>query len=591
VALGDDIETVADRVRLRSENRALAGPDEDEKQNDGDRDGLPAGLLERVDELIRHAPQPKHELDHVAATPETVARRAVALHRMYALAGRRVLLVGDRDLTSLALALVDPTTEIAVADIDDDVLAYIDGQTEAHPTVHSYFADFRLGLPGPLRSWADLVVTDPPYTPGGIGLFVQRGLEGLADLAHGRVALAYGYGDQPKLGLKVQDALHDLLLVYEAVLPAFNRYVGAQAIGSASNLYLLRATSDTKRELARRTTGRRPNIYTHGRQSLEAGAGELGTADLAALHEAAAGPDGLPVVTAVGTAWPDDLDDLGNPRTSGRSGHGSSRSGERSSARNQGADATAPGDTGRVQRTTLAACLYPASPARRPPCSVTDGAIMADLRHDGGPLLVRLLLATRAPRVAVLVRNQHPDTTSAATQHALQATVGDKYALRYRRSFPTPRSAIVEATLVPTEGSTAAAPTARRFVLDRPHGKLGNVAREALITATTPTRAAPLTKNAARTAVADALPTHDLQASLLDLPRHAIDEVLGSLGAIAEQIARGSVLAEGAAGVDGLPVEGLAGPGGGLAGKVDAVGGDVVGMPGDDRQPVDHDGG
>jgi N4-bis(aminopropyl)spermidine synthase len=559
-ALGDDVETVADRVRLRPGiadvlARRLA---DDGGREDGD--APPAELLARIEQLVRHAPRPKHELDHVAATPETVARRALVLHRMYALRGRRVLLVGDRDLTSLALALVDPTIEIAVADIDDDVLAYIDQRPEAQGRIRCAFADFRLGLPPHLRSWADLAVTDPPYTPDGIALFVRRALEGLADLGHGRIALAYGYGDQPKLGLKVQDALHDLRLVHEAILPAFHRYTGAQAIGSASDLYLLRATSDTKRELARRaarTTPGRPNVYTHGRQSLEGGAGVLDGDLLAALRQAAAGPEGRPVVAAVGSAWSDEL---------------------------------------ALRPTALDACLFPPS-LPRSPCSTTDGAIMADLRHDSGSLLVRLLLAARAPRLAVLVRNQHPDITSASAQAALQTTIGPKYTLRYRRSFPTPQSAIVEAVLQPPEPPepipTATAvvdaalhppepiepttrtqppeptrpttptgpieatePTgaagdgegegarvrsaARRFALDRPHGKLGNVAREALIAATARPGSAPLTKNTARTAVAEALAAHDLDARLLDLPRHALDDALDRLATAASHLTSSS---------------------------------------------------
>jgi hypothetical protein len=482
-ALGEDVETVAGRVRWRDAREAA--PVVGIGANADEGGPLPPGLVERIDELIRLAPRPKHELDHVAATAETVARRAVVLHRTYALARRRVLLVGDRDLTSLALAIVDPTTEIAVVDIDDAVLAHIDDQPEARRAgIRCYFADLRQGLAGPVRGWADLAVTDPPYTPEGIALFVQRGLEGLSDLGTGRLALAYGYGDQPKLGLKVQDALHNLRLVYEAVLPAFNRYVGAQAIGSASNLYLLRATSDTKRDLPRRaahttnaTSSWRANLYTHGPQSLEADPDSLAPETRAALRDVAAGPDDRSV------SWISRWSDI-------------------ASAQNQ-------------------------DPER---------AAMADLRHDPGPLLVRVLLAVRAPRVAVLVRNQHPGITSAAAQHALQATVGDKYAVRFRRSFPDPQSAIVEAVLVPPVGSGAAADrpalVARRHVLDRPHGKLGNVGREALIAAS----GGVVTKNAARTAIATALADVDLQASLLDLPRHTIDHVLDALTTTADQL-------------------------------------------------------
>ena len=53
----------------------------------------------------------------------------------------------------------------------------------------------------------------------------------------GRVLLAYGFSDRtPALGLKVQQELQRLGLVFEAILPAFHRFDGAQAIGSAADL-------------------------------------------------------------------------------------------------------------------------------------------------------------------------------------------------------------------------------------------------------------------------------------------------------------------------------------------------------------------
>jgi hypothetical protein len=447
-ALGDDLVDGGGFLRLRPDvarmyaARFPAPPG----------DAMPASLVARMDELVRRAPRPKRDLDHVSATAETAARRADLLSRVYALAGRRVLLIGDHDLTALALALAEPAVELAVVDIDDDVLAYIADQPEAAGRIRCLYADLRSGLPGALREWADLAVTDPPYTPAGVGLFARRAVEGLASLDAGRLALAYGYGDQPGLGLKVQDALRDLRLVYEAVLPGFNRYVGAQAIGSASNLYLLRPTAGTRRVLGRLPATRRVNVYTHGAQALEGGPGPLPPPARAALAAAA----------GEGTA--------------------------------------------------------------------------VDLRHDTGPLLLRALVAGEGERLAVLVPNGHPDIAGAAGQVALRALVGARWELRYRRSDPGPHLAIVEATAAhPPVGDAGA--RARRHVLDRPEGRLANVGREALIASTVGRRSSPLTKNAARAVLADALAGADLDACLLDLPRGAMAAVLDALAEAARGLA------------------------------------------------------
>jgi hypothetical protein len=195
----------------------------------------PAGLLAAVRAAVEAAPRPKRELDHVSATPETVARRAEWLAEAFALSGRRVLCVGDHDLTSVALALVDPAVEVTVADMDEDVLAHVAAWPATRGRVRAVFADFRLGLPARLRRAFDLVVTDPPYTPDGIVLFARRGLEALADHGPGRLVVAYGYGDQPGLGLNGQEALAELKLVYEAVLPAFNRYAPRPSVAPATS--------------------------------------------------------------------------------------------------------------------------------------------------------------------------------------------------------------------------------------------------------------------------------------------------------------------------------------------------------------------
>lgn len=234
---------------------------------------LPAhtGLVARMDELITKAPRGRHTLDHVAATADTVVRRALLLDARFWLDGARLLCVGDHDLTSLATAMLHPGVEVTVVDLDERILAYIADQADRLGlNVRTRWADLRLGLPASAQAWADLVITDPPYTPEGVGLFVARGVEGLRDREQGRVLLAYGASERtPALALKVQHALSQLNLVNEAIYPDFNRYLGAEAIGSAADLYVLRPTTKTWPAVAARVDGYGTAIYTQGPQSVE----------------------------------------------------------------------------------------------------------------------------------------------------------------------------------------------------------------------------------------------------------------------------------------------------------------------------------
>ncbi|NUT47834.1 MAG: bis-aminopropyl spermidine synthase family protein, partial [Saccharothrix sp.] len=300
-AVGDDLETSGDRYRLAPAKAA-------------DYAGFRAGdaLVDPVDALVsRHTaqlrsvladladvPPPLAALDHVQATPETALKRALWLDATYDLAGRTLLCLGDHDLTSLAVCAVNPDVDVVVVDVDDRLLEHVATRAAARGwSVRTLHADFRFGLPPAVLESADLVFSDPPYTPEGMALFAGRAIECLADPGRGRVLLAYGFSDRtPALGLKVQQELHRLGLVFEAILPAFHRFDGAQAIGSAADLYVCRPTS--RRSAA---AGAKTAIYTHGPQSVEATG--PGSTALAALVDLAPRPESSPPPKPRAPGW------------------------------------------------------------------------------------------------------------------------------------------------------------------------------------------------------------------------------------------------------------------------------------------------
>ena len=254
--------SVRDRYRERFalEELRLPPPPRDER------------TLERIRSFVETGPSPTSALDHVTATPDTALRRAEWLRDNYDLRHARLLCLGDHDLTSLAVSLVEPSVSVTVLDIDERILAHIDAAAaEHHLGVRTMLCDVRFGLPPLVESWADLVFTDPPYTPEGIGLFATRAAECVADTSS-RVLIAYGFSNRsPALGHKVQQELLRLGLVFEAILPDFHRYIGAQAIGSASDLYVCQPTTHTRKLAMRETAG----IYTHGPQSVESAEKEV----------------------------------------------------------------------------------------------------------------------------------------------------------------------------------------------------------------------------------------------------------------------------------------------------------------------------
>jgi N4-bis(aminopropyl)spermidine synthase len=314
---------------------------------------------------------------------------------------------------------------------DKRILEYVDERARSRGlAIRCLHADLRFGLPPAVTEWADLVFSDPPYTPEGMALFASRGIESLRDTAHGRILLAYGFSDRtPALGLKVQQELLRLGLVFEAILPGFHSFDGAQAIGSAADLYVCQATSRGKK------TSKQTAIYTHGSQSIES----TSTVDTTAL------------LAFTGTRE-----------------------------------------------------------VRGPDWSVPVGgkSVTVGASADPGPWLLRILLAYNADRLAVLVPNNHPDLRDERGQRALTDLIGTKYRLRFHRSTPDSRHAVVIAER--QNGGE---------LLSKAHGKLGNVWREALIAES----GGQLTKREARDVVASKAPfPEDLELRLIDLPRHRI---------------------------------------------------------------------
>jgi N4-bis(aminopropyl)spermidine synthase len=448
-------------------------------------------ILERVPPAVR-------SLDHVPATAETVLRRALFIAREFDLSRTRLLLAGDHDCTSLAFGPLGLAPyAVTVIDIDERLLGFIGGEAAAvGAPITPLFADLRISMPPAARGAHDVVFTDPPYTADGVALFAARAVEALAEPVKGQILAAYGYSEStPALGLKVQRALGDLDLLFEAILPGFNRYEGAEAIGSRADLYRLRPTRRTA-AIAQRVIARHAKtLYTRGRQAQESGR----DADRGFARDIAR----------------DVLERFGGGEGSG--GHGSG-----AGPLLVGGGWSPPG----------------ALPAERflgagkPPAQGTAVTIV-DLRPLFGWSVIRAALAAGSDRVVVIAPMDSYGLRSPAEQDQFRAALGAKYE--------------VEQLLRPFEGAGAAVAVLHRpegpeprpersslvaaYVWDRPHGRVGNTWREGLIAAARH-RGATLSKNQARALIGQAAdPAAITGHRLIDLPaatlvrlRAAIDE-------------------------------------------------------------------
>ncbi len=192
-------------------------------------------------------PKPKREYDQFYSTSETQVARVKLLSEQNDLENCEVLFLGDDDITSVCLAVLGIAKRVAVVDIDQAQLSFISQiAKEERLKIELYHYDLRKKLPDELKAKFDIVFTDPPYTPNGFKTFLQRQIEAQKG-TFGTIYICYGTSERSlERILPIQAIINEYDLVISHVFKNFNRYTGAESIGSSSNLYVLRTTKHSK---------------------------------------------------------------------------------------------------------------------------------------------------------------------------------------------------------------------------------------------------------------------------------------------------------------------------------------------------------
>ncbi|WP_327315140.1 GNAT family N-acetyltransferase [Streptomyces sp. NBC_01235] len=207
--------------------------------------------VRRLRALMESGPAADMAIDQSHCTAETKVRRVLALLTAGALPGGSLLLIGDDDLVSLAVAVVGdvlgaPIVEqVTVVDISPEILDYIRKVSAGLGTrVETVRHDLRLPLPAELHGQHDVAMTDPPYTPEGARLFLSRAVEGLRPGPAHSVFFSFG-GKSPDEMLEVQREIMALGLVTNGYIRNFNEYEGSGILGGVGFFQHLLTTTST----------------------------------------------------------------------------------------------------------------------------------------------------------------------------------------------------------------------------------------------------------------------------------------------------------------------------------------------------------
>ncbi|MDA0710732.1 MAG: bis-aminopropyl spermidine synthase family protein [bacterium] len=205
------------------------------------------GVRERLAELGDRRPGVDVKLDQSHATAETILKRAVYMYQNDALEGRDVLILGDDDMTSLALGLLAremsmKIRKIVVLEFDQRLVSYLTEVSNKEGLPVKVIAhDLRQEIPSDLVGQFDVFLTDPPYTLAGLQLFVSRGMTALLPQIGKQAYVCFGRRT-PVETASATGSMVNMGLAPVEIFPNFNAYEGAQVLGGVSQMIRLVAT-------------------------------------------------------------------------------------------------------------------------------------------------------------------------------------------------------------------------------------------------------------------------------------------------------------------------------------------------------------
>lgn len=182
--------------------------------------------LDVFERIFLNRPSETAEFDQGVVPPENSLRRVEFLYERGDLEHRKIILLGDDDLTSIALALTQMPEEVFVIEIDERIVDYINEVSKKY--------NLRLAakqynavkpLPEKLLGNYDVFLTDPVETVKGTLLFVSRCAQALKGVgSSGYFGLSH-YESSLRKWIEIEKGLLEIGFVITDILRDFNEYL------------------------------------------------------------------------------------------------------------------------------------------------------------------------------------------------------------------------------------------------------------------------------------------------------------------------------------------------------------------------------
>lgn len=180
--------------------------------------------LDRFLDLTTDRPPPIAEYNQGVIAPTDLALKSVFMYHRGDLEGRSVLLIGDDDLFSLFLSLLDLRCSLTVLEIDGRLIRYLKQKMKGSGlsiTARKY--DVTAPLPRELRGTFDTFVTEPPEGLRGMRAFLGKAVDALNATGSGYFGLTTLESSLSKW-LAIQKFLMEKGMVITDLLRNFSLY-------------------------------------------------------------------------------------------------------------------------------------------------------------------------------------------------------------------------------------------------------------------------------------------------------------------------------------------------------------------------------
>lgn len=181
-------------------------------------------VLEDFKRISSNRPPPALKYFQGYMLEEDVIARTALMHYYHDLDGKSIVMIGDDDLLSVALALTRLPSRIVVLDIDSRLGEFLEKVNREHG-FSIEFIKYNVAdpLPESLRDQFDVFSSEPLETLSGLRAFISRGVACLKENGVGYFGLTH-YEASHKKWLAVQKLLSRMNCVITDVIQGFSVY-------------------------------------------------------------------------------------------------------------------------------------------------------------------------------------------------------------------------------------------------------------------------------------------------------------------------------------------------------------------------------